>query len=712
MAWYNASWLYRLPVTVTNGSSTSALAYAQVPIALTGAAYTSFHAHALANGADIIVTAADGVTTLSFALEEIDTVNSVVYLLVKVPAVAPSGSTTVYVYYGNAGATSASSYPNTVGTGTALVGPNDVMNQSSGLPNTGIFNTGCVVLSNGNIVVLAWDDTSNGGYQGSIGQATSTNGGTSWAVRTIATPAASNGFVPRSIGLDSSGNILLHYTYGLTSAQSMAPAYCAKSTNGGVTWSNLSTSPSNPLPAWPGGSTIFALYGPIITDAAGNLYVCGYGILSGTYTEYLFTCPAASDPTVGSNWVVQGTIASSSTNLWTETAICFTNPATGAMFAVLRNDVTAGTGNFNIAYSTNYGVTWGAASPMNIPGTVSATYDGVSPWVIKLASGNYLLAWGIRYPAPATPANWGVGCALSTDSGVTWLDRPIAMPAAYSNASPNLPPGIGYPSLTQLANSTIFMSYYYQGGATDAIVNVAGEIFTEDYICNINNYYDACQSLGAAWTNLGGNVTVSPTHTLNGAANALKFDNSAATGGHADLQINNQNTTLITGSFAVTLWRYDSQISSTQANAIVLLQTTLSPRAQISTLGSNGHIEWYNGSAYTDTGFIPALNQWNRHTIHARAPAGSVAGMIQLNDNTPYASLGQSGAGTVPTIVHALAGSAGSVNACTFWLGTLFTHQFLPAEPTLAVGGEQTNVASAIVGRRSLYKKVGSRGIA
>ena len=120
MSWYNNAWKKRLPITVDNtANATSALSYHQVSISLTGAAYTAFHASAKSDGSDIRVTDSDGVTLLSHALEGIDTTNSAVYLLVKVPAVAAGATRTIYVYYGNAAATSVSSYATTVGPDSA-----------------------------------------------------------------------------------------------------------------------------------------------------------------------------------------------------------------------------------------------------------------------------------------------------------------------------------------------------------------------------------------------------------------------------------------------------------------------------------------------------------------------------------------------------------------------------------------------------------------
>src|SRR6185369_4936484 len=143
MAWYNSSWPYRQAITVSNAANAiSALAYHQTSVTLTGAAYASFAAHAKADGSDVRVTDADGTTPLSFALEGIDAANSKVYLVVKVPRVAAAATSTIYIYYGNAAATSTSSYAGTIGPNVALVGPTDVYTQSD-TPN---FNANSLLI--------------------------------------------------------------------------------------------------------------------------------------------------------------------------------------------------------------------------------------------------------------------------------------------------------------------------------------------------------------------------------------------------------------------------------------------------------------------------------------------------------------------------------------------------------------------------------------
>lgn len=101
--WYNANWLYRNPVTVSN-SGAEALSYIQVMIGLGG---TFNFSQANSDGSDLRVTSDDGTTPIPFWIENWDDVSDTATIWVKVPAIPVSG-TTVYLYYGNASASSLS----------------------------------------------------------------------------------------------------------------------------------------------------------------------------------------------------------------------------------------------------------------------------------------------------------------------------------------------------------------------------------------------------------------------------------------------------------------------------------------------------------------------------------------------------------------------------------------------------------------------------
>ena len=102
--WLNASWLYRNPVTITNTAG-SALTNFQVNFTL-GSTFSFSNANT--NGSDIRITASDGVTQIPFWIETWNATSKTASIWAQVPSV-PTAGTTIYMYYGNSAATSASS---------------------------------------------------------------------------------------------------------------------------------------------------------------------------------------------------------------------------------------------------------------------------------------------------------------------------------------------------------------------------------------------------------------------------------------------------------------------------------------------------------------------------------------------------------------------------------------------------------------------------
>jgi hypothetical protein len=96
--WYNTSWSRRKPVTISNPGS--GLTAYQVKVDVTYDSYMK------SNFDDIRFTDADGSTLLSHWRESY-TASASATFWVKVPSV-PSGNKTIYMYYGNASASSAS----------------------------------------------------------------------------------------------------------------------------------------------------------------------------------------------------------------------------------------------------------------------------------------------------------------------------------------------------------------------------------------------------------------------------------------------------------------------------------------------------------------------------------------------------------------------------------------------------------------------------
>jgi hypothetical protein len=101
-AWYNSSWLYRAPITIT-GDGTS---YTDADVLVSLDTSSLITASKLqSNCADLIFTASDGSTLLNFWIEG-GCNSTTTQIWVRVPSVS-STSTDIYVYYGNSLATSA-----------------------------------------------------------------------------------------------------------------------------------------------------------------------------------------------------------------------------------------------------------------------------------------------------------------------------------------------------------------------------------------------------------------------------------------------------------------------------------------------------------------------------------------------------------------------------------------------------------------------------
>ena len=105
-SWYNTSWQYRIPVTINNTGS--GLTGYQVNVTL-GSSFA--WSNAQAGGGDVFLTAGDGITPLDFYLESWIQFSSA-SIWVEVSSL-PAGETTVFLYYGNPSASSASNGTNT-----------------------------------------------------------------------------------------------------------------------------------------------------------------------------------------------------------------------------------------------------------------------------------------------------------------------------------------------------------------------------------------------------------------------------------------------------------------------------------------------------------------------------------------------------------------------------------------------------------------------
>ncbi len=106
--WYDFAWHWRKPITINNGGG----ALTNFQIKLTVDTQTLVSAGKMqSSGNDIRFTTSNGVTAIDYWIESgINTASTAIW--VKAPSV-PSGSSTIYMYYGNPSAAAASNGSNT-----------------------------------------------------------------------------------------------------------------------------------------------------------------------------------------------------------------------------------------------------------------------------------------------------------------------------------------------------------------------------------------------------------------------------------------------------------------------------------------------------------------------------------------------------------------------------------------------------------------------
>jgi hypothetical protein len=108
LAWYDASWGYRVQVTVDSNQVNSDLTD-YVLLITEDNVPAEFWSRVKADGSDIVVTTSDGTTKLDRDLIELDTTGQTMVLRVRIPSLSSSVDTDLYVYYGNSGAAESNS---------------------------------------------------------------------------------------------------------------------------------------------------------------------------------------------------------------------------------------------------------------------------------------------------------------------------------------------------------------------------------------------------------------------------------------------------------------------------------------------------------------------------------------------------------------------------------------------------------------------------
>ena len=101
--WYNSSWLYRKAIIIDEAQVAGSSDHTSFPV-LVSITDTNLLAGAQADGDDILFTSADGQTKLDHEIESYNSGTGALVAWVRIPTLSYNTNTTIYMYYGNSGA--------------------------------------------------------------------------------------------------------------------------------------------------------------------------------------------------------------------------------------------------------------------------------------------------------------------------------------------------------------------------------------------------------------------------------------------------------------------------------------------------------------------------------------------------------------------------------------------------------------------------------
>ena len=102
--WWNSSWTYRMPITIDNTNNSNTLTDYQIYVELTSS-QSDFWSHVKSDGGDVRFVASDDSTELNYWMQYWDYSNNKADFWVQVNSIPSSSTSTIYMYYGNDGAT-------------------------------------------------------------------------------------------------------------------------------------------------------------------------------------------------------------------------------------------------------------------------------------------------------------------------------------------------------------------------------------------------------------------------------------------------------------------------------------------------------------------------------------------------------------------------------------------------------------------------------
>ncbi len=104
-AWYNTGWSFRKQLTINDAQTSGSSDFTNFPV-LVSITDPNLQASAQSDGDDILFTSSDGATKLDHDIEKYDSTTGQLIAWVEVPTLYAQKDTQIYLYYGNASATS------------------------------------------------------------------------------------------------------------------------------------------------------------------------------------------------------------------------------------------------------------------------------------------------------------------------------------------------------------------------------------------------------------------------------------------------------------------------------------------------------------------------------------------------------------------------------------------------------------------------------
>jgi hypothetical protein len=103
--WYNSSWTYRKKITIDQNMIPGSSNLASFPV-LINSTFSDLVGKAKTNGDDILFTLADGITKLDHEITSYTSGTGALTTWVEIPSLSATVNTDIFMYYGNASATS------------------------------------------------------------------------------------------------------------------------------------------------------------------------------------------------------------------------------------------------------------------------------------------------------------------------------------------------------------------------------------------------------------------------------------------------------------------------------------------------------------------------------------------------------------------------------------------------------------------------------